>query len=440
MPNNKDNNKTEWFETFFNSLINSTEYKAMVWEFESKKTEKELTKIDKTIKKAGNIMGSFNEIFTTPEAIKSGNNYSSSSKIEQKTTKTSNEENTVKIEVKYFENKNPKTWGFAGIAGLEDLKQELKESFINPLKFKFLVEGLEKQKSLPQQDSSPQPSPEGEGELDKKNELYIKLHDAYEKLKVSIPTGLLMYGPPWTWKTFISKKLAQELWAGFISKSMWELGSSYMHQTTQNIKTLFTIAKKASQKGPIILFLDEIDSLVSSRTDRVDANKAEEVSQFLQEFNKLAKEAPNLIVIAATNRPDHLDSALLRSGRLDKKIYIWIPDFETRKALFKVFIEKFDRPHSKLDYNKLAKLTEWYVAADIENIVKEASRDASQWILELVNLVESSWDKVDFNKINKDLEKHVLTQKLLEQAIKDTISSVKMIDMSVYEKWKEKVS
>jgi transitional endoplasmic reticulum ATPase len=71
----------------------------------------------------------------------------------------------------------------------------------------------------------------------------------------------------------------------------------------------------------MILFLDEIDSLVSKRTNKVDANKAEEVSQFLQEFNAL-EEAPNLIVIAATNRPDHLDSALLRSGRLDKKFYI----------------------------------------------------------------------------------------------------------------------
>jgi len=145
-------------------------------------------------------------------------------------------------------------------------------------------------------------------------------------------------------------------------------------------------------------------------------------------------------VIAATNRPDHLDSALLRSGRLDKKIYVWLPDFETRKALFKVFIEKFDRPHKRLNYNKLAELTEGYVAADIENIVKEASRDASQWILEIVNLLDESKGKIDFDKINKDLEKHVLTQKLLEQAIKDTTSSVKMIDMSVYEKWKEKVS
>ncbi|MDR1988080.1 MAG: AAA family ATPase [Candidatus Peribacteria bacterium] len=72
----------------------------------------------------------------------------------------------------------------------------------------------------------------------------------------------------------------------------------------------------------MILFLDEIDSLVSKRTNNIDANKAEEVSQFLQEFNTLEEEAPNLIVIAATNRPDHLDSAILRSGRFDKKFYI----------------------------------------------------------------------------------------------------------------------
>ena len=430
----KENKQTDGFETFFNSLINSPEYKAMVWEFDSKKTEKELKKMDKTIKKASDIMGSFKEIFETPEVIKAWNNYKWASATETKFAKSSDEdENKMKFEVKYFKNENPKTWGFAWIAGLEDLKQELKESFVKPLKFKFLVDSLEK--------SPLSVYPQGREVKQNKNEIYLKLKQAYDKLKVNIPTGLLIYGPPWTWKTFISKKLAQELWAWFISKSMWELGSSYMHQTTQNIKSLFDFAKKESKKWPIILFLDEIDSLVSARTDRVDANKAEEVSQFLQEFNKLAEEAPNLIVIAATNRPDHLDSALLRSGRLDKKIYVWLPDFETRKALFKVFIEKFDRPHSKLDYNKLAQLTEGYVAADIENIVKEASRDASQWILELVNLLENQDAKnIDFEKINKDLEKHVLTQELLEQAIKDTTSSVKMIDMSVYEKCKEKVS
>jgi len=417
------NPKNNWFENFFEALSNTTEFKQAL-----ETSKKSIDYLNNTkndwLEKAWELMKSFEKSFDTPEIREVWNNLkSSTSQTEQKTTKSSDEKSDLKVDVQYFENKNPKTYWFLWIAGLEDLKQELKESFINPLKFKFLVERLEKDENL-----------------SKKEELYKKLHNAYEKLKVSIPTGLLMYGPPGTGKTFLAKKLAQELWAWFINKSMWDLGSSYMHQTTQNIKALFDAAKEASKKGPIILFLDEIDSLVSSRTDRVDANKAEEVSQFLQEFNKLAEEAPNLIVIAATNRPDHLDSALLRSGRLDKKIYLWVADFETRKALFKVFIEKFDRPHSKLDYNKLSELTEWYVAADIENIVKEASRDASQWILEIVNLLEDNDWEIDFEKLNKNLDKHVLNMKILEQAIKDTTSSVKMIDMSVYEKWKEKVS
>lgn len=132
---------------------------------------------------------------------------------------------------------------------------------------------------------------------------------------------MLFYGPPGTGKTFITKKLAEELGCGFISKNMGEFGSSYLHQTTKNIKDFFTAAKKAAENEAIILFLDEIDSLVSARTNNVDANKAEEVSQFLQEFNSL-EDCPNLIVIAATNRPDHLDPAILRSGRLDKKVYL----------------------------------------------------------------------------------------------------------------------
>ena len=138
---------------------------------------------------------------------------------------------------------------------------------------------------------------------------------------------------------------------------MGEFGSSYLHQTTKNIKDFFTATKKAAEKEPIILFLDEIDSLVSARTDRVDANKAEEISQFLQEFNAL-ETAPNLIVIAATNRPDHLDPAILRSGRLDKKIYLGPPDEIARRELFKMYIEKSGRPHEALDYDELSHLTE----------------------------------------------------------------------------------
>lgn len=199
---------------------------------------------------------------------------------------------------------------------------------------------------------------------------------------------MLFYGPPGTGKTFITKKLAEELGCGFIAKNMGEFGSSYLHQTTKNIKDFFAGAKKAAENEPILMFLDEIDSLVSARTNNVDANKAEEVSQFLQEFNAL-ESAPNLIVIAATNRPDHLDSAILRSGRLDKKIYLGPPDDTARKALFHMYIEKMGRPHETLDYDELTTLTKDYVSADIEAICDEVARDASRNLLELVDEAEN---------------------------------------------------
>ena len=247
---------------------------------------------------------------------------------------------------------------------------------------------------------------------------------------------MLFYGPPGTGKTFMTKKLAQELWAWLITKSVWEFGSSYLHETSKNIREFFAAAKKASEAWPIILFLDEIDSLVSKRDNRVDANKAEEVSQFLQEFNAL-EDAPNLIVIAATNRPDHLDSAILRSGRLDKKYYIRPPDFNARAELFEIFIEKQGRPHGKLNYKKLAEFTDGYVASDIEAIVEEASRDASWNILDIAKKIQDhTWD---ISEITAWVEKHEITQALLELAITDTVSSLKMVDMSVFDKWEENI-
>ena len=301
---------------------------------------------------------------------------------------------------------------------MADLKEELKENFIKPLKFKFLVQNMEKQ----------------ENKDEKSLELYKTLQEAFEKFKVGIPTWMLFYGPPWTWKTFLTKKLAEELDAGMIEKSVWEFGSSYIHETSKNIKNFFTEAKKASESWPIILFLDEIDSLVSKRTGQVDSNKAEEVSQFLQEFNAL-EEAPNLIVIAATNRPDHLDSAILRSGRLDKKIYIWPPDFEARKELFQIYIEKTERPNKGLDFDKLAELTNNFVAADIEHICDEAARQASKNILELVNKVDTN---LDLKEVKKTIKNSVITMEIMEKEISETTSSLQYVDMSVYNEWLEK--
>ena len=413
-----------WFDAFFDAVTSSKEFKGAVekdWAWDFKKGLKDM---EKEIKKASEITSSFKDTFATPEAIEAWENYIPSNKPYINKIAEDKEEKTSPINIQYFEMKNPDTWGFNGVAWMKELKENLRENFIKPLKFKFLVEKLE---------SSPQSSPEGEKvnpKTSEKDEMFKQIHEAYKKFNVWIPTGMLFYGPPGTGKTFITKKLAQELWAGLIKKSVWEFGSSYIHATSKNIRDFFAQAKEASEKWPTILFLDEIDSLLSKRTNNVDANKAEEVSQFLQEFNAL-DEAPNLIVIAATNRPDHLDSAILRSGRLDKKIYIWAPDFEARKELFQIFIEKEKKPHKNLNFEKLAKLTEWYVAADIEAICDEVARDASQSILDLANNI----DDIDPNKLKEKLANSVINMTLLEKAISETTASTKFVDMSVFDDW-----
>lgn len=412
------------FDDFFNNISNKNQTPKL---FDLENFESELKKIDENIKQASDLNDFLNKNFDTTEARQAWENLKSKdfknqdSETEEKKTKNSWEENSTKIEIKYPVKKDEATWWFAGVAGMSELKEELREHFIKPLKFKFLVQNLEKDKEKDE----------------KKFELYKMLHDAFEKFKVWIPTGLLFYWPPGTGKSFITKKLAEELEAWIIEKSVWEFGSSYIHETSKNIKIFFNEAKEASKIWPIILFLDEIDSLLSKRTSQIDNNKAEEISQFLQEFNSLEEEAPNLIVIAATNRPDHLDSAILRSWRLDKKIYIWPPDFIARKELFEIYLKKKQRPTTKLDFDKLAELTDWYVSADIEHICDEVARKASQNILELVNKIDSD---LKINEVKKTIKNSVITMELIEQEIQETTPSLKFTDMSLYENWQKKVS
>ena len=127
---------------------------------------------------------------------------------------------------------------------MDDLKKELQESFIKPLRFKFMIERLRKVRAphpnplLEEREpgtNSPSLKEKGQGD----EVMLLKLYTEYEKFKISIPTGMLFYGPPGTGKTFITKKLAEELGCDFISKNMGEFGSSYLHQTTKNIKDFF---------------------------------------------------------------------------------------------------------------------------------------------------------------------------------------------------------
>ncbi len=141
-------------------------------------------------------------------------------------------------------------------------------------------------------------------------------------------------------------------------------------------------------------------------------------------------------MVAATNRPDHLDSAILRSGRLDKKYYIGAPDSQARKELFQIYLQKAKRPHdTDINFEKLAEFSDGYVSADIEAIVEEAARDASGSILELAAKIQAHEGNLDdFKDV---LQEHRITQALLELAISETIPSLKMVDMSVFENWEK---
>lgn len=443
--------KQTWFDAFFNAVTRSPEFKTAMTKDWSWDLSKSLKKMEGKLAKTSDLalwkMWDFRDNFATKEAIETWESFSSEDiKNIMNEAKTEEKEwdQWWQVKAQYFTMTNPETWWFKWIAWMQELKDQLTESFIKPLKFKFLVEGLKNPPVLSdiplnKGDNSKATLIKGElnGDSDEKLKLYKALYVAYEKFKINIPTWLMFYWPPWTWKTFITKKLAEELWAWLIKKSAWEFGSSYQHQTSKNIKEFFEQAKIESKKWPIILFLDEIDSLVSTRTEKSDWNKAEEISQFLQEFNNLS-EAQNLIVVWATNRPDHLDSAILRTWRFDKKFYIWPPDFLARKELFEIYIKKENRPAENLDYGKLATLTEWYVPADIEWICDEVARDASKNILELANSLES-W-KFNSSEILANLDNQKITMALLEKAISEMPSSLKMVDMSIYENWAKKIA
>ncbi len=150
------------------------------------------------------------------------------------------------------------------------------------------------------------------------------------------------------------------------------------------------------------------------------------MAQFLQEFNALA-DAKNLIVVAATNRPDHLDAAILRSGRFDKKIFVGPPDHEARKELFELYIKRMNRPHETLDYDKLAKMTDGYVSADIELICEEVARDVSQSILDSV--VDMNDGQFDVAQIRESIQNQKITMALLQKTIQAMIPSLKFVDM-----------
>ncbi len=216
----------------------------------------------------------------------------------------------------------------------------------------------------------------------------IKYPEAFEVINTRPPKGVLLFGPPGTGKTMLAKAIATESQANFISIKGPELLSKYVGESERAIRETF---RKARQAAPTIIFFDEIDSIVPIRGAAFDSGVTERVvSQILTELDGL-EELNSIIVVAATNRPDLVDPALLRPGRFDKLIYIKPPDLKEREIIFKLHLK--DTPLStEVDLEDLAKRTSGYVGADIEAICREAA------ILALREFIKPGIDKKDIKK------------------------------------------
>ncbi|MFA5221913.1 MAG: CDC48 family AAA ATPase [Methanoregula sp.] len=226
------------------------------------------------------------------------------------------------------------TWKQVG--GLEDTKQELREAVEWPLKYP----------------------------------------EVFERLQTKPPKGILLFGPPGTGKTLLAKAVANESECNFISVKGPELLSKWVGESEKGVREIF---RKARQASPSIIFFDEIDALVPKRGLSSSSSHVTEsvVSQILTELDGM-EELKNVTILAATNRPDMLDEALLRPGRLERHIYVPAPDAESRKKIFEVYLSGEAGTILAKDVNidAMVAQTEGYVGADIEALVREAKMAA----------------------------------------------------------------
>jgi len=198
----------------------------------------------------------------------------------------------------------------------------------------------------------------------------LKDKEKAEKYKLIPPNGMLFYGPPGCGKSFFAEKFAEETGFNFMLVKASDLGSIYVHGSQGKIADLF---KKAEESRPTVICFDEFDAFVPNRSNRGAEHQAGEVNEFLSQLNNCAQRG--IFVIATSNRPDMIDPAVLRTGRIDKMVYVPMPDKEARREMFNLHLK--DRPCEDIDAEHLAELTEGYIASDIAYIVNDAAMGAA---------------------------------------------------------------
>ncbi|MGN6348183.1 MAG: ATP-binding protein, partial [Candidatus Nitrosocosmicus sp.] len=196
----------------------------------------------------------------------------------------------------------------------------------------------------------------------------LRYPDLYSKLDHSMPKGILMHGPSGTGKTMLAKAVATESEANFISVKGPELLSKWVGESERGIREIF---RRARQAAPCVIFFDEVDSIAPIRGLGGDSMVTERVvSQLLTEMDGIGS-LSGVITIAATNRSDMIDPALLRPGRFDKIVYVPLPDKNTRKKILE--IHSSSRPISKdINFEKISEITEGFSGADTSSVVNTA--------------------------------------------------------------------
>jgi len=187
--------------------------------------------------------------------------------------------------------------------------------------------------------------------------------------KTSMPNGMLLYGPPGCGKTFFANKFAEEVGFNYMFKTASDLKSMWVNESQKKIAEMF---EEAEKNAPTIIFIDEFNELVPSRTaNNVHEMSKSAVNEMLAQMDRTGEKG--IFIIGATNYPGLIDDAILRAGRIDKIIYVSPPDFEARKSMFEMFLDGIPKDFG-IDYEKLALLTENYVSSEIKLIVEDVLR------------------------------------------------------------------
>lgn len=243
----------------------------------------------------------------------------------------------------------------------------------------------------------------------------------FKTLDIEAAKGVLLYGPPGTGKTLLAKAVANESQSNFISVKGPELLNKFVGESEKGVREIFS---KARENAPTVIFFDEIDAIATERGAHSASSGVTErvVSQLLTELDGLEK-LEDVVVIATSNRPDLIDSALLRPGRLDRHVHVPIPHEDARKAIFEVHTR--DKPlGDDVDLDSLAKRTEGFVGADIESLCREAAMTAGR------NLVNSTPPE----EVEETAGEVSISMNDFESALEEVTPSV---DEDVQEKYEE---